>query len=183
MKGVIFNMLEEFVIEVSDEQTFEEILEECTFVSQGPFIGPGTYPDEDFLEMANKAIAKLGLPVADALRAFGKWSFPKLAGKVPASLIDFAHPKDFLLTTERVVHAEVRKLYANANPPRFEFEDPGPNQLIIHYISDRQLPDFMDGLIEGVSDHFKTVIKTSREEFQRDGHSVWKYHLTFGERS
>jgi len=181
MKGVIFNMLEEFVIEVSDEETFEEIYEECEFVSQGPFIGPGTYPDEDFLQMANKAIAKLGIAPADALRAFGKWSFPKLAEKVPPSFVDFEHPKDFLLTVERVIHAEVRKLYTNANPPRFEFEDPEPNKLIIYYISERQLHDFMDGLIEGVGEHFKTEISTTRECLQRDGHSVWKYHLTFAE--
>ncbi|MFT5377687.1 MAG: hypothetical protein ACI906_004527 [Candidatus Latescibacterota bacterium] len=183
MKGVIFNMLEEFVIEVADEQTFENILEECNFVTEGPFVGPGTYPDADFMEMANKAIATLGLPTNVALRAFGKWSFVKLAEKVPPSFVDFEHPKVFLLTIESTIHAEVRKLYINANPPRFEFEDLGPNELIIYYISDRHLPDLMDGLIEGVSDHFKTEIKVSREEFQRDGHSVWKFYLTFGERN
>ena len=180
MKGVVFNMLEEFVIETTDEETFEEILDECSFITKEPFVGPGTYPDEDLLELVSKTIAKLDLPLPDALKAFGKWSFPKLAEKVPGWLTDYDHPKKFLLTVEEIVHVEVRKLYKDADPPRFDFEDPGPDQLVINYQSGRQLYDFMDGLIEGVAEHFDTPIAYTREMVGDNGDKFCKYNLTFG---
>ena len=54
MKGVVFNLLEEFIIANSDGDTYEEILDECTFVTDGPFVGPGTYPDEDLIMLVGK---------------------------------------------------------------------------------------------------------------------------------
>ena len=56
MKGVVFNMLEEFVVENAGEEVFEEILYTCEFITVEPFVGPGTYPDEDLNELVSKTI-------------------------------------------------------------------------------------------------------------------------------
>ena len=179
MKGVVFNMLEEFVVENAGEEVFEEILDTCEFINVEPFVGPGTYPDEDLNELVSKTIAKLDIPLPDALRAFGKFAFPKLTEKVPDWLVNHAHPKDFLLTLENIVHVEVRKLYKDADPPRFSFADPGPDELVINYQSGRRLYDFMDGLIEGVGDHFDTAIEYTREITAENGEEYCQYHLKF----
>jgi hypothetical protein len=179
MKGVIFDLVEEFIIEISDEETFEEIFSDCNFITEEPFVGPGTYPDEDLMELLNKAITKLDIPLPDALRSFGKGSFPNLVKKIPPSFVDFEHPKTFLMTVENIVHVEVRKLYIDANPPRFDFEDNHPDHLVINYESSRRLYDLMDGLIEGVGEYFNSPIKYSREIAERYGGEICKYHLTF----
>ena len=92
MKGVVFNLLEEFIIENSDEDTYEEILDECTFVTDGPFVGPSTYPDEDLIMLVGKTVEKLGISAPAALRAFGKWPFPKLAATLPHDMTDSRTP-------------------------------------------------------------------------------------------
>ena len=68
------------------------------------FVGRGTYPDEDLYELVSKTSAKLDIPLPYALRAFGKFAFPKLTEKVPGWLVNHAHPKDFLLTLNDIVH-------------------------------------------------------------------------------
>ena len=83
------------------------------------------------------------------------------------------------MTVENIVHVEVRKLYIDANPPRFDFEDNHPDHLVINYESSRRLYDLMDGLIEGVGEYFSSPIKYSREIAGRDGGEICKYHLTF----
>ena len=179
MKGVVFNLLEEFIIESSNEETFEEIIDECDFVTQEPFVGPGTYPDEDLVMLVGKTVDKLGIPAPDALRAFGKWLFPKLASMVPDSMTDYPHPKPFLLTVHDIIHVEVRKLYDDASPPMFEYEDPAPDKLVIRYQSSRQMYDLMDGLIDGVADHYDCPIEFTREVRDEGGQPFCVYELTF----
>lgn len=180
MKGIIFNMLEQFIIETTDIDTYEEILDECQFSTAEPFIGPGTYPDADLMQIVGKTVEKLQIPLPDVLHAFGKWGFAKLAVKVPEWLTQFDHPKPFLMTVENIVHLEVRKLYQDAQPPHFTFEDPAPDQLIIHYVSGRHLYDLMDGLIDGVGEYFSVPIRFERNITRaKDGCERCTYHLTF----
>ena len=143
------------------------------------FVGRGTYPDEDLYELVSKTSAKLDIPLPYALRAFGKFAFPKLTEKVPGWLVNHAHPKDFLLTLNDIVHVEVRKLYKDADPPRFSFADPGPDKLAINYQSCLRLYDFVDGLIEGVGEHFDTAIEYTREITAENGEEYCQYHLKF----
>jgi hypothetical protein len=179
MKGVIFNLLEEFIIEIADEDTYEEILDGVTLVTREPFVGPGTYPDEDLVALVTKTVERLGMPAPAALRAFGKWIFPKLAAMVPPELTDFDHPKEFLKTVDRIIHVEVQKLYEHAAPPKFYYEDPGPDSLIMRYHSERKMYDLMDGLLEGVAEHYKVPIQYERAETEWNGKQVCEYQLTF----
>ena len=179
MKGVIFNLFEAFVIENWGEETFEEILDECDLVTKEPFVGPGTYPDEDLLKIVGKAVEKLGIPLSDGVQAFGKWILPKLMEQVPENMTDFDHPKDFLQTVHDIIHVEVRKLYSDAEPPRFTYKDPAPNRLIILYQSKRRMYDLMDGLIDGVAEYFDCPIEFTRALRQQEGGEVAEYELTF----
>jgi len=95
MKGVIFDLVEEFIIEISDEETFEEIFSDCNFITEEPFVGLGIYPDEDLMELLNKAITKLNIPLPDALRSFGKGSFPNLVKKSHLPLLILSIPRLF----------------------------------------------------------------------------------------
>jgi hypothetical protein len=179
MKGVVFNLLEEFIIANSDGDTYEEILDECTFVTDGPFVGPGTYPDEDLIMLVGKTVEKLGISAPAALRAFGKGLFPKLAATLPHDMTDYPHPKPFLMIVHQIIHMEVRKLYEDVAPPLFEFGDPAPDKLVIRHQSKRQMYDLMDGLIDGVADHFECPIEFTRQ-VQGDGsEAFFVYELTF----
>jgi hypothetical protein len=163
LKGVIFSILEEFVIENWGAEAYEKILEGSQPVTQEPFVGPGTYPDEDLLTMVAQCVVRLDTPAPVVLRSFGRYLFHQLATKIPASMMDFSHPKCFLLSVEDIIHIEARKLYADADPPQFTYRDPGPNQLTIEDRSARRMYDLMEGLIDGVAEHFHSTIEFERE--------------------
>ena len=178
MKGVIFNLFEEFVVENWGEEAFEVILDECDLETEEAFVGPGTYPDGDLLQLVGKAVEKVGISLPDAVRAFGKWILPRLMEQVPDSMTAFDHPKPFLQTIHDVIHVEVRKLYKDAQPPAFTYQDPAPDRLIITYRSPRRMYDLMDGLIDGVGDHFNSPIEFTRE-IEPDGDGAAVYDLKF----
>lgn len=162
MKGVIFNLLEEFAVETFGAEFYEEILDEVDLITTEPFVGPGTYPDEDLLAIVAALVRKADMPLPQAVRTFGHWLFPRLAERVPPEMLQHDSAKSFLQTVHDIIHVEVRKLYAEAQPPDFTYEDPGPDRLIIRYRSRRRMFDLMDGLLAGVADHYGTTIDFER---------------------
>jgi hypothetical protein len=179
MKGVIFNLLEDFITQGWGEDAYEEILALCPFHGQEPFVGPKTYPDADLLALVARASEKLGVPVPDAIHAFGRYLFPRLATKYPIFLDGYAHPKPFLKTINDVIHVEVRKLFKDAEPPSITWSDAGPDGLVLRYVSKRRLCDLMGGLLDGAADWFKTPIHYAHKRCMKDGADACELHLTF----
>ena len=50
MKGIIFKHFETFVVDSFGAEVFEKLLEATELQTQGPFVGPETYPDADELD-------------------------------------------------------------------------------------------------------------------------------------
>lgn len=155
MKGVIFNVFEDFVITKFGEDVLEDIVDATTLQTTEPFVGPGTYPATDLLALVATAADLLGITVDEALRAYGRHAFPALAGAVPTLMEQFSNPSSFLLGLESVIHTEVRKLDAEASPARFRVEAAGPAALTMHYESPFGLFGLVHGLLDGVGDWFE----------------------------
>ena len=64
MKGIIFNLPEEFVVETFGVDAYEEILAASELRTTDPVVGPGTYPDEDLLALVGKTVERLGTGTA-----------------------------------------------------------------------------------------------------------------------
>jgi len=170
MKGVIFNVLEDFIVAHSDEQTYEEIFASCPLHSHKGYVGPGTYPDADLNSIVAGACQRLGLVPDQAIELFGEFLFPRLAGKYPHFIEAHTDPLTFLKTVDEVIHVEVRKLMRNTNLPSITCIDGAtPDTLIVKYQSDRQLCRLMHGLLKGVGVHFDVTLNISETECVRDG--------------
>lgn len=180
MQGVVFNLLESFVTDGWGAETYEELLARCPVHTRGPYVGPGTYSDQDFLTLVGQAAGLLNLPVRDAVKAFGAYAFPKLASRYPAFTAQQVDPKEFLMTVDRVVHVEVRKALRGAHPPEFRMEDTGPLTATLRYRSDRKLCAFAEGLLEGVSAYFGTPLALTHTRCMHDGAPHCEFQLRFG---
>ncbi len=179
MKGLVFNLLEDFIVEGWGEEAYEQIFAECPLKTKGPFVGPGTYPDSDLVAIAQVGAAKLGVSLDDALVAFGKFSFPRLAAKVPKLMRHQRDAKRFLMSIDSVIHVEVRKLFPEAITPRFTCVDTGEDELQIRYESKRGLCRFMEGLLQGVAEHFETDIAFEQTACMHRGAAHCQFALRF----
>jgi hypothetical protein len=114
-----------------------------------------------------------------ALRAFGRFCVPKLAKRFPAFMAAHRHPKPFLHTLNELHYVELRKLYADAAPPRFEYDDPGESGLVMRYRSARGLCALVAGLVDGVADHYGVPIRHEQTRCMATGAALCEFHLTF----
>lgn len=179
MKGIIFNMLEDFLKERLGEERFEELIESCSLITREPFVGPGSYPDEDLLAIVDRAVEVTGMTKAEALRAFGRFCIGKLARKYPPFFDKHNNAKAFLKTINAVHNIEVKKLYAGAKPPEFIMEDSSPDRLTMRYMSERKLCPLVEGLIEGVAEHYGAPIRFRQRRCMLEGGPSCEFELEF----
>ncbi len=179
MKGILFNLLEQFAQTSLGKAGYEKVLSGCELKTREPFAASGTYPFEDFLAILAGLVRALGESRAEVLRGFGKFSFPELAGLFPAYVLRYPHPKEFLLAVDSIIHAEVVKRFEGATPPRFAYNDPSSGRLIMEYRSQRGLCHFMEGLIEGVGEVFRSSIKQKQTRCSLRGDPACVFDLRF----
>lgn len=179
MKGVIFNITENFITDKFGEDKLDEILESCKLETTTPFVGPGTYPDSDLMQIVAKASEILKIEPGELVKQLGQYAFFKLAERFPEYVTPYSHPKDFLKTVDGMIHVEVKKLYTDTQLPTFVYSEPSPNELTITYYSKRKLYAFMEGLINGVAEYFKHPIQQSHTIYQKDGVELADFKLSF----
>ncbi|MFK7873215.1 MAG: heme NO-binding domain-containing protein [Oligoflexales bacterium] len=179
MKGMVFNLLEDFVVENFGQDVFEDIYSSTSLQTTDPFVGPATYPDADFLSLVGTTCQKLNIPLDQAVRGFGKYCFPKLVAIEPSFVNNPQSAKEFLKTVHDIIHVEVKKLHPDAELPSFEYRDTDPQKLEMIYSSPKNLCLFAEGLIEGCAEHYKEKITYHQSECSHKGDTQCVFKLEF----
>ncbi len=179
MKGIIFVLLEDFLVERLGAKDYEAMIAACGLKTRDPFQVHQTYPDDDLFKILLNAADRLSLGLSDVLRHFGEFCFPCLVRRYPVFVQPYDHPKPFIQSVQRIIHVEVRKLYPDAETPIFRYQDPAPDRLIIEYESKRRLCHFMEGIIKGVETHFRCPIRVRQSRCVHTGHPVCEFELIF----
>jgi hypothetical protein len=179
VKGIIFNLFEDFVIANVGDEAYEEILASADLRTAEPFVGPGSYPDEDLMALMGQVVRRMNIPADETLRAFGRFCLPPLARRFPGFMTPHTHPKAFLLTVDSFHSTEVNKLFDGARCPRFRYESPALDRLIMRYQSERRMCALAEGLLDGVATYYGVPIRHVQTACMLRGDSECAFDLTF----
>jgi hypothetical protein len=182
MKGIIFNLLEQFIVDRFGEDAYEEIIAASSLQTDDPYamVSPGSYPDGDFMTLLGQAARITGMDQASLLQAMGRHSLPILAERYPHFFSGYTHPRDFLKTTSLIHQVEVKKLYRGAEVPRFTIRDL-PDGMLVTYHSSRHLCHFAAGLLAGLSDYYQVPMAVTQVECILEGGLTCTFELSFHE--
>lgn len=167
MKGVIFNLLEEAVIDQFGDAAWDDLLDAAQV--EGAYTSLSSYPDSEIMALVAAASGRLSLSPAAILRWFGKSAIPSLAVHYPDFFKAPGNVRNFLLSVNTIIHPEVRKLYSGAGCPHFQFQEKGTGELVIGYSSPRKMCALAEGFIDGAADHFGEKVKVSHRGCMHDG--------------
>jgi hypothetical protein len=168
MKGVVFTGFLEMVEARHGARMFDQVIEDARPASGGAYTAVGSYPHEEMVTMLLALSRRTGVAVPDLLRSFGQYLFGHFAAGYPSFFNGVTGAMPFLAGIEDIIHAEVLKLYPDAQLPRFDVEQQGSHRLVLVYHSARHFEDLAEGLIHGCIAHFGEKIEVQRE---RVGHA------------
>jgi len=170
MKGIVFTEFIEFAEQQFGPDVVDDAIEAAQPSSGGAYTAVGTYEARELVAILTELAQRTGRSTDQLLYAFGRSLFPRFA-ELYGQFFEGIHSAfEFLGKIESYIHTEVRKLYPDAELPRFDCQQHSPTHLELTYHSQRGLGDLAHGLIAGCIDHFNEPLQISRED--RDNHAT-----------
>lgn len=176
MKGMIFTELLEMVEEQFGLATANRVIDTAAPENGGAYTAVGTYGHEELLRLVDALSAETGIAATELQRLFGRRLFERFS---QGYAIFFAGVDDafaFLEQVDKYVHVEVRKLYPEAELPRFDSCRTG-DTLVLEYESRRPFADLAQGLIEGCIAHYGTPVDVQRENLETGARTRARFTL------
>ncbi|MEZ6060790.1 MAG: heme NO-binding domain-containing protein [Planctomycetaceae bacterium] len=180
MKGIAFTLLNELVEQKFGMEVWDSLLESTG--QDGVFTAAASYPDQAILNLVAALSQHSGIAAEDLVRAFGEFMFTGFAQQYPSFFPDGISARELLKSVDGIIHVEVKKLFPDALLPRFEYEEPSADRLVMIYRSERQLCALAEGLINGAAAWFGEPIQHSQTKCTHRGDDHCRFELTFGGR-
>ncbi|MGR5094508.1 heme NO-binding domain-containing protein [Vibrio maritimus] len=177
MKGIIFTEFMELVEEKFGLDVLDEVLEMSG--DEGVYTAVGSYDHKDLVKLIVNLSKKTNIDPATLQQVFGQTVFKTLLNSIPenASIGSSVSTFQFIRHVEDYIHVEVKKLYSDAEPPKFHFISETETDMVMDYQSARCMSHVCLGLIEGCAEHFGESVKVKMTP-QTEDSSVVRFNLT-----
>ncbi|MFC4304958.1 heme NO-binding domain-containing protein [Cohnella boryungensis] len=178
VKGIVFTNFIEMVEQKFSLEVADGIITDAALPSGGSYTTVGTYSHTEMIRLVSELGKRTGVPVSDLIRTFGEYLFEQLVDLFPHFIDTNRSVFDFLPKVDSYIHAEVRKLYPDAELPSFSYEVSGPDRFVMVYRSARPFADLAEGLINGCIAYYGEPIEMFREELADTDGTAARFTLT-----
>ncbi|BFM15402.1 heme NO-binding domain-containing protein [Maricurvus nonylphenolicus] len=180
MRGVILTNLCDMIEERYGLKFLNDVIDASQLPSGGIYTAGGNYDGAEVASIVATLEKLLGIPQEFIIRNYGEFLAIKLSEAFPA-FFEVDGLKAFLKTVDHHIHVEVEKLYPESELPKFTFEDPGDNKLVMHYYSSRKLCHLAEGLIEGAAKYFNEECSLVHSTCMHRGDEYCTFEMAFYE--
>ena len=173
MKGIIFTEFLEMVEQRYSPQVLERMIAAARLPSGAAYTAVGTYDHGEMWSLVIELSKMVDVSVPDLFKSYGEHLFGRLAVVYPKLIGAVGSTFDLLQNLDNVMHREVRRLYPDAELPRFEVIERTPTRMVVVYSSKRHFADLAEGLLRASSRHFGQAMMLARENLaDSDGSRV-----------
>jgi hypothetical protein len=177
MKGIVFNLLEQVVVDERGAEAWDAVLTAAGV--DGVYTAVGSYEDAELGRIVAAASTALETDPDVLVRWFGARALSILKERYPQFFEPHTSTRSFVLTLNDVIHPEVRKLFPGADAPDFGFDESDAKTLRLTYVSNRGLCSFAEGLIEGSAAEFGEHVDIEQTECTKRGDTRCVLACTF----
>lgn len=154
MKGMVFTELVEFVEEKFGFEVADSMIEASLLPTKGAYTQAANYSFEELLAIIIKLSEITGIEVNTLIETYARHLFGRIVTLYPPMMQNFDSALSFIAQVDTFIHPQVKKLYPDAELPRFEQISLNDSELVIDYISSKPLIPMAVGLMYGSADYF-----------------------------
>ncbi len=177
MKGIVFTAFLELVEKKWGLKMVDQIIGSANDPQNGAYNAINYYPHGQMVDLIMALSASTGASPDELMRFYGEHLFFDLVGKSGHLIEGMKDTFNLLENIELVIHTEVRKLYPESNPPRFESERVNDNELNLTYHSHRSMGSVAEGLILGCAKYYNENVTIETMDSNQSGTEI-KFKLT-----
>lgn len=168
MKGVIFNVLEDMIVDQCGMTVWNDLLEKHA-PSGRTYVSAKSYSETELFAIVTDAASMLNLPLQQLVKAFGHFLFSGLASRHQSVMARFPDFSALVMGIHDVIHVEVNKLYHEPALPTIVSLKNADNSITLQYRSPRKLCFCAEGLLFGAAEHFKQPISINHHTCMHQG--------------
>lgn len=172
MKGVIFTTFLELVEQKWGLKMVDQIINDTGDPQDGAYNSINYYPHGQMVSLIMALSARVDINPNELMKYYGEHLFFDLQINNPSLIIGITSTFEMLENIEILIHTEVRKLYPEAKPPKFESERISENVLNLVYHSHRSMSSVAEGLILGCAKYFSEDIEIETLSSNQSGTEV-----------
>ena len=169
MKGIVFTEFLDLVEQKFGLSVVQQIIDNSELESNGIYTSVGTYKFTEMVSLLTNLSNLTKIAPNDLLKVYGTHFFDALVKNYGSILNTYKSPLDLLASVDAHIHVEVRKLYPDAELPRFEVTKLTNDTLIMIYHSSRALYAFAHGLMEKSFEHYNQASEITYNLLKEDG--------------
>ncbi len=164
MKGIVFTEFQELVEAKFGLEVYDKLVSSSCPFSGGAYTSVGTYDYKELIQLVSKLSEETGIEFGGLVKAFGQHLFGRLADSFPQFVEGAQSAIELISQIEDHIHVEVKKLYPDAELPKFDFQTLDENKWSLEYNSSRPFADLAEGLIDGAIAFYGDDIEYGRED-------------------
>ncbi len=172
MKGIVFTEFLELVETKFGYEVVDEIITKSELPSSGIYTSVGTYAFSEMLQLLTHLSHHTQLSIDNLLYVYGGHFFGVLEKNYADILSSYTGPLELLNSIENHIHVHVRKIYPDAELPRFEVVEKSLHKMTMIYYSDRAMYSFAKALMEKAFSYYKKDALITLQKIQEDGTQV-----------
>jgi len=146
MKGIILSEFVEYLEEQLGEITAQKIIDDSGVTSEGAYARVGMYDYQELIQLLTQTAAETNTDATVLLEGFSDHLFAVFKRDYSGFFEGVNTSSEMLAQVDNHIHVEVKKLYPDAELPKFEYEKDG-NVMILHYRSPRPLAAVAQALV------------------------------------
>lgn len=164
MKGVVFVELLKMAEGAFGEDVVDNVLDKADLENNGAYTAVGNYSCNELIKIVDAFSEHSGLSEEVLQRKFGHWMLDFFGENYPDFFKGKTKSFEMLEAVDGEIHVEVRKLYPEAELPRFDTKRMSDTHMEMEYTSPRPLVGFCHGLIEACVERFDETAVIERGE-------------------
>ncbi len=158
MKGIVFVEFLKLVENQFSTDMVDTIIDAAELPSNGAYTSVGYYDHTEMVKLVSVLSEKTGIAVTDLLKLYGNYLFSRFYNLFPQYFQGADTAFDFLDKVDKYIHAEVLKLYPDAQLPKIIVISRDETNIVMEYQSPRHFNDLAYGLIEGCFTYYQTAV-------------------------
>ncbi|WP_370213611.1 heme NO-binding domain-containing protein [Mesoflavibacter profundi] len=172
MKGIVFTEFLELVEDKFGLEMVDNIIANSNLESNGVYTAVGTYSFSEMLQLLQNLSDNTGISIDNLLLVYAEHFFGVIEDSYPGLLATYKDAIEMLSSIENHIHVEVKKIYPDAELPKFEVVEKTDKSLTMIYKSSRAMHHFGLGLMNKTFEHFNQTATIVLEKIKDDGTEV-----------
>ena len=163
MHGLIFQKLQDFVIDISSGDTWLKMKKEAGF-EDVIFSPTRKYPDEYIERFVEVAQSHFELERDEVLEAFGKHMGPQLIQLFSFTIDPKWKALEIIENTEEYIHKALKTADPNVDTPKLAVTRVSGNEIKLEYNSPRKMIALGIGIVKAIGEAFEEPLTIIRKD-------------------